>query len=209
MIVRVRELGCCHECCAIVFLDWCHTLLHAHRSLKKNWGVHLARTLQKLAISLSLRRLLLKYVCLHSWRIVEALHPCRHVYRNTAGMLCHVLHAVRVRVHLPTTKVYKARLVNSSTYVAVKVQRPTVLETVSKDLYVLRRAAEVYQGLMERFAPQQVRAASCVCVCVCMQQRVLLSHCCRSAHTLTPRVPTAATMVHLRIPAHRLRRSLE
>ena len=30
-----------------------------------------------------------------------------------------------------------------------------MLETVSKDLYVLRRAAEVYQGLMERFAPQQ------------------------------------------------------
>ena len=30
--------------------------------------------------------------------------------------------------------------------VAVKVQRPAVLETVSKDLYVLRRAAEVYQA---------------------------------------------------------------
>jgi aarF domain-containing kinase len=40
-------------------------------------------------------------------------------------------------------------------YVAVKVQRPAVLELVSKDLYVLRRAAEVYQGLIERFAPQQ------------------------------------------------------
>ena len=26
---------------------------------------------------------------------------------------------------------------------------------MSKDLYVLRRAAEVYQGLIERFAPQQ------------------------------------------------------
>ena len=39
--------------------------------------------------------------------------------------------------------------------VAVKVQRPAVLELVSKDLYVLRRAAEVYQGLVERFAPQQ------------------------------------------------------
>ena len=37
----------------------------------------------------------------------------------------------------------------------MKVQRPAVLETVSKDLYVLRRAAEVYQGLMDRFAPQQ------------------------------------------------------
>ena len=30
-----------------------------------------------------------------------------------------------------------------------------MLSTVSKDLYVLRRAAEVYQGLVERFAPQQ------------------------------------------------------
>jgi len=37
----------------------------------------------------------------------------------------------------------------------VKVQRPDVLATVSKDLYVLRRAAEVVQGLVERFAPQQ------------------------------------------------------
>ena len=26
---------------------------------------------------------------------------------------------------------------------------------VSKDLYVLRRAAEIYQGLIDRFAPQQ------------------------------------------------------
>lgn len=51
-------------------------------------------------------------------------------------------------------QVYKAKLY-SGEYVAVKVQRPACLETVSKDLYVLRRAAEVYQGLMERFAPQQ------------------------------------------------------
>ncbi len=42
-----------------------------------------------------------------------------------------------------------------NTRVAVKVQRPDVLSTVSKDLYVLRRAAEVFQGLVERFAPQQ------------------------------------------------------
>ena len=51
-------------------------------------------------------------------------------------------------------QVYKARLL-SGEYVAVKIQRPAVLETVSKDLYVLRRAAEVYQGLINRFAPQQ------------------------------------------------------
>jgi aarF domain-containing kinase len=52
-------------------------------------------------------------------------------------------------------QVYKAKLVSTGKYVAVKVQRPACLETVSKDLYVLRRAAEVYQGLMNRFAPQQ------------------------------------------------------
>ena len=51
-------------------------------------------------------------------------------------------------------QVYKARLLNGD-MVAVKIQRPSVLQTVSKDLYVLRRAAEVYQGLIDRFAPQQ------------------------------------------------------
>ena len=38
---------------------------------------------------------------------------------------------------------------------SAQVQRPGVQELVSKDLYVLRRAAEVYQGLVTRFAPQQ------------------------------------------------------
>ena len=52
-------------------------------------------------------------------------------------------------------QVYRAVLKDTGEVVAVKVQRPAVLETVSKDLYVLRRAAEVYQGLIERFAPQQ------------------------------------------------------
>jgi len=53
-------------------------------------------------------------------------------------------------------QVYLATLADGKdTKVAVKVQRPSVLGTVSKDLYVLRRAAEVFQGLVERFAPQQ------------------------------------------------------
>ena len=53
-------------------------------------------------------------------------------------------------------QVYLATLADGKdTKVAVKVQRPDVLGTVSKDLYVLRRAAEVFQGLVERFAPQQ------------------------------------------------------
>ena len=53
------------------------------------------------------------------------------------------------------SQVYRARLRGSGEEVAVKVQRPRILETVSKDLYVLRRASEVYQGLMDRFLPQQ------------------------------------------------------
>ena len=52
-------------------------------------------------------------------------------------------------------QVYRAKLKGKDEFVAVKVQRPGILATVSKDLYVLRRAAEVYQGIIERFAPQQ------------------------------------------------------
>jgi len=52
-------------------------------------------------------------------------------------------------------QVYRAKLKATGEWVAVKVQRPAVQALVSKDLYVLRRAAEVYQGLVERFAPQQ------------------------------------------------------
>ena len=54
-------------------------------------------------------------------------------------------------------QVYRAVLKETGEVVAVKVQRPEVQSTVSKDLYVLRRAAEVYQGLVGRFAPQQRR----------------------------------------------------
>ena len=52
-------------------------------------------------------------------------------------------------------QVYRAKLKSTGEWVAVKVQRPGVQASVSKDLYVLRRAAEVYQGLVRRFAPQQ------------------------------------------------------
>ena len=52
-------------------------------------------------------------------------------------------------------QVYRAVLRDGGDVVAVKVQRPGVQSLVSKDLYVLRRAAEVYQGLIKRFAPQQ------------------------------------------------------
>ena len=43
-------------------------------------------------------------------------------------------------------QVYRAVLRETGEVVAVKVQRPGVQSLVSKDLYVLRRAAEVYQG---------------------------------------------------------------
>ena len=52
-------------------------------------------------------------------------------------------------------QVYRAKLRSTGEWVAVKVQRPGVQALISKDLYVLRRAAEVYQGLVTRFAPQQ------------------------------------------------------
>ena len=52
-------------------------------------------------------------------------------------------------------QVYVATLLDGVTKVAIKVQRPDVLGTVSKDLYVLRRAAEVVNDLVRRFAPQQ------------------------------------------------------
>jgi len=52
-------------------------------------------------------------------------------------------------------QVYRAKLASNGQEVAVKVQRPGIRSVVSKDLYVLRRAAEVYQGLMDRLAPSQ------------------------------------------------------
>jgi len=44
-------------------------------------------------------------------------------------------------------QVYKAKLKTGET-VAVKVQRPGTLELVSKDLYVLRRFSELFQGIV-------------------------------------------------------------
>ena len=49
-------------------------------------------------------------------------------------------------------QVYKGKLLDG-TDVAVKVQRPGTLELVSKDLYVLRRASELVQGIVDRFNP--------------------------------------------------------
>jgi predicted unusual protein kinase regulating ubiquinone biosynthesis (AarF/ABC1/UbiB family) len=79
-------------------------------------------------------------------------------------------------------QVYKGKLVSTGEYVAIKVQRPQMLETVSKDLYVMRRAVEVYQKyIVTRFTAQttdyqellQVFATGfyqgmCFLLCVCV-----------------------------------------
>lgn len=51
-------------------------------------------------------------------------------------------------------QVYRARLRGSGVEVAVKVQRPGALGTISKDLYVMRRAVGVYEQLVKRFTAQ-------------------------------------------------------
>lgn len=47
-------------------------------------------------------------------------------------------------------QVYKGKL-KTGEEVAVKVQRPGTLSMVSKDLYILRRASELFQGISDRF----------------------------------------------------------
>lgn len=52
-------------------------------------------------------------------------------------------------------QVYRATLRETGEEVAVKVQRPGALSTVSKDLYVLRRLADVTQPLIRRFTADE------------------------------------------------------
>ncbi|WIA28267.1 hypothetical protein OEZ86_010821 [Tetradesmus obliquus] len=51
-------------------------------------------------------------------------------------------------------QVYRARLRSNGQEVAVKVQRPGALSTISKDLYVMRRGIGVYEQLVKRFTAQ-------------------------------------------------------
>lgn len=51
-------------------------------------------------------------------------------------------------------QVYRARLRSTDQEVAVKVQRPGALSTISKDLYVMRRGVGVYEQLVKRFTAQ-------------------------------------------------------
>ena len=54
----------------------------------------------------------------------------------------------------PPPQVYRARLRSTGEEVAVKVQRPGALSTISKDLYVMRRAVGVYEQIIRRFTAQ-------------------------------------------------------
>jgi aarF domain-containing kinase len=51
-------------------------------------------------------------------------------------------------------QVYRARLRETGEEVAVKVQRPGALSTISKDLYVMRRGVGVYEAVVKRFTAQ-------------------------------------------------------
>jgi len=51
-------------------------------------------------------------------------------------------------------QVYKGKLLSNGLEVAVKVQRPEALPTISKDLYVMRKAAGVFTELSQRFTRQ-------------------------------------------------------
>eukprot|EP00903_Cladosiphon_okamuranus_P007787 g7536.t1 len=51
-------------------------------------------------------------------------------------------------------QVYRGVLRSNGQAVAVKVQRPGLVQEVTKDLYVLKRAVAVYQNLSERFTAQ-------------------------------------------------------
>jgi hypothetical protein len=52
-------------------------------------------------------------------------------------------------------QVYRAVRRDTGEAVAVKIQRPGALSTVSKDLFVLRRAAGTYEKLVKRFTAQE------------------------------------------------------
>jgi len=51
--------------------------------------------------------------------------------------------------------VFRAKLKQTGEWVAVKVQRPGLLPVVTKDLYVMKRAAEWNQQVMTRFTKQK------------------------------------------------------
>ncbi|GIL78183.1 hypothetical protein Vretifemale_7622 [Volvox reticuliferus] len=69
----------------------------------------------------------------------------------------HIYTHIHTHTHtriLTYVQVYRARLRLTGEEVAVKVQRPQALATISKDLYVMRRAVGVYEKLVKRFTAQ-------------------------------------------------------
>lgn len=58
-------------------------------------------------------------------------------------------------------QVYRARVRATGQEVAVKVQRPAALATISKDMYVMRRAVGVYERIVRRFTAQVRLCGSC------------------------------------------------
>lgn len=87
------------------------------------------------------------------------------------GQLCACLRQLRLRLgtalsscsrtssamppyYFDTAQVYFARVRATGQAVAVKVQRPGALSTISKDLYVMRRGVGVYEQLVKRFTAQ-------------------------------------------------------
>lgn len=58
--------------------------------------------------------------------------------------------AVRIASDWVGVQVYKGVLRSDGRVVAVKIQRPGLVQEVTKDLYVLKRAVGVYQNLSDR-----------------------------------------------------------
>jgi aarF domain-containing kinase len=114
------------------------------------------------------------WVCVWVWvcgcvgvyiRVYIRTFVCIRARTNTPHT--HSLSHSFTRIHTHTlslTQVYKAVLRSTGETVAVKVQRPFVLETVSLDLFLLREAAELvaklklgrtdFVALLDEFAPR-------------------------------------------------------
>lgn len=71
------------------------------------------------------------------------------VRRDCVGTCSCAIHPV-----LACVQVYRARIAATGQEVAVKVQRPAALATISKDMYVLRRGVGVYERIVRRFTAQ-------------------------------------------------------
>jgi aarF domain-containing kinase len=78
----------------------------------------------------------------------------RAVSISSQGPACGTEHRGALDHALRTSQVYRARVRATGQEVAVKVQRPGALSTISKDLYVMRRGVGVYEAVIRRFTAQ-------------------------------------------------------